>query len=62
MEDYSIWEMVLGGLMGIGIIFWMKPGINETLKKSQTAKSDWMGLLIPIGFVILFIIFLVSMV
>ncbi|MCK5872465.1 MAG: hypothetical protein KAG26_06545 [Methylococcales bacterium] len=62
MDDYSIWEMVLAGLMGIGIIFWMKPGIKETLKKGQQAESDWMGLLVPIGFVIIFIIFLVSMV
>ncbi|MCK5897887.1 MAG: hypothetical protein KAG06_02305 [Methylococcales bacterium] len=62
MEDYSTWEMLLAGLMGIGIIFWMKPGIKETLKKSQEAKSDWMGLLVPIGFVIMFVIFLISMV
>jgi TRAP-type C4-dicarboxylate transport system permease small subunit len=62
MESYSTWEMVLAGLMGIGFIFWMKPGIKETLKKSDEAKSDWAGLLIPIGFVIMFVIFLIAMV
>lgn len=60
--ESSVWEMVSAGLVGIAVIFWMKPGIKETFKKSNEAKSDWMGLLVPIGFVIMLVIFLGVMV
>ena len=62
MESYSIGENLLLGLMVLGILFWMSPGIKATLEKSRTAKSDWMGVVVPIGFVIMFVIFLIAMV
>ncbi|MDQ7091828.1 MAG: hypothetical protein Q9M50_14525 [Methylococcales bacterium] len=62
MESYSTWEALLVSVMGLAFIFWMKPGIKESLKQSEEAQSDWLGLLVPIGFVIIFVIFLVSMV
>ncbi len=62
MESYSTWEALLAGLFGLILIFWMKPGIKATLEQSHNAKSDWVGLLVPIGFVIIFIIFLIAMV
>lgn len=62
MESYSTWEALLLGLLGLALIFWMKPGIKATLEQSRNAKSDWMGLLVPIGFVIMFVIFLIAMV
>lgn len=62
MESGSTWEALLMGLVALMVIFWMGPGIKETLKRSQEAKPDWMGLLVPIGFVIMFVIFLVAMV
>lgn len=60
MESYSTWEAVLVGIFGLAFIYWLSPGIKVTLEKSQRAKSDWMGLLIPLGFVIIFVVFLVS--
>ncbi len=62
MEPSSTWESLLIGLMALGIIFWMKPSIKATFEKSREAKSDWMGLLVPIGFVVMFVIFLVAMI
>jgi len=62
MEPSSTWESLLIGLMALGIIFWMKPSIKATFAKSREAKSDWMGLLVPIGFVVMFVIFLVAMI
>jgi TRAP-type C4-dicarboxylate transport system permease small subunit len=62
MESYSTWEALLLGLLGLAFIFWMKPGIKASLEESRNAKSDWMGLLVPIGFVIMFVIFLIAMV
>ena len=62
MESYSLWENLLLALMVLGMLFWMGPGIKATLEKSRTAKSDWRGVVVPIGFVIMFVIFLVAMV
>jgi len=60
--EFSIWESLLLGVMVLGIIFWMRPGIKASLQVSRDAKSDWMGFLVPIGFVIIFIVFLIAMV
>jgi TRAP-type C4-dicarboxylate transport system permease small subunit len=62
MEGYSLAENLLFGLMVLGMLFWMGPGIKATMEKSRHAKSDWMATVVPIGFVILFVIFLVAMV
>jgi hypothetical protein len=62
MESYSLGESLLLSLLVLGILFWMGPGIKATLEKSRTAKADWMGLIVPLGFVILFVIFLIAMV
>lgn len=62
MESYSLGENLLLGLLVLGMLFWMGPGIKATMEKSRTAKADWMGVVVPIGFVIMFVIFLVAMV
>lgn len=60
--EFSIWENLLLGLMVLGVIFWMKPGIKNSFQVSKNAKSDWMGVLMPISCVIMFIVFLIAMV
>lgn len=60
--EFSIWENLLLGVMVLGIIFWMKPGIKASMQISKDAESDWMGVLLPVGGVVVFIIFLVAMV
>jgi TRAP-type C4-dicarboxylate transport system permease small subunit len=62
MESYSVWENLLLGLMVLGMLFWMSPGIKANIEKSRTVKPDWMGVVVPIGFVVMFVIFLVAMV
>jgi hypothetical protein len=62
MESYSLGENLLLGLLVLGMIFWMGPGIKATLEKSRTAQTDWWGVALPIGFVVLFVIFLIAMV
>lgn len=62
MESYSLGENLLLALLVLGMLFWMGPGIKATMEKSRTAKSDWMGVVVPIGFVVMFVIFLVAMV
>lgn len=62
METFSSWESLLLGVMVILIIFWMRPGIKASLEQSKNAEADWSGLLLPLGLVVLFVIFLVAMV
>ena len=62
METMSTWENIFLGAMVILLIFWFRPGIKATLQQSREAEKDWAGLLVPIGFVIMFIVFLVMMV
>ncbi len=60
--EFSIWENLLLGVIALGVIFWMKPGIRASLKMGKNAESDWMGFLVPMGFVIMFVVFLIAMV
>ncbi len=60
--ELSLWENILLGVMVLGVIFWMSPGIKSSMKMSKNVESDWMGVLLPIGFVVIFIIFLIAMV
>lgn len=62
METLSTWENVFLGVMVILLIFWFRPGIKATLEQSRQAEKDWSGLLVPLGFVVMFVIFLVAMV
>ena len=55
----EIWESILLGVMALGLIFWMGPGIKATLQRSKEAPKDWVGALVPIAGVVLFIIFLI---
>ncbi len=60
--ELSLWENILLGAIAIGVILWMKPGIKSSLLHGEKAESDWMGLLVPLGFVVIFVIFLIAMV
>lgn len=60
--ELSLWENLLLGVMVVGIILWMRPGIKASMQQTREAKSDWMGVLVPIGFVVMFVVFLIAMV
>lgn len=62
MSELSTWELVLVSAMVILVLFWFGPGIKATLAQSQQAEKDWVGLMIPILAVVLFVLFLIMMV
>ena len=54
------WEQVLIGVFALLVLMWFLPGIKPMLERSKEAEKDWAGLLIPVGLVVAFIIFLIS--
>jgi hypothetical protein len=54
------WEKLIIGAFALLILFWFFPGIKPMLEKSKDAPKDWAGVLIPVGLVVLFVIFLIS--
>jgi len=60
--ELSLWENLLLGVMVVGVILWMRPGIKASMQQTRDAKSDWMSVLLPIGFVVMFVVFLIAMV
>lgn len=55
-------EMVVLGAMTILLLFWLQPGIKAALARSKHAPADWQSVLLPIGLVVMFVIFLIAMV
>ncbi len=62
MEMTSGWENLLLGVLVLGVLFWMWPGIKQTMEQSKQAEKDWPGFLIPMAFVVIFVLFLIAMV
>lgn len=60
--DTSVWEQLLFGALVILLVWWMRPGIKAATAISKQAQPDWQGLLLPLGFVVMFVIFLIAMV
>jgi len=59
MNPLASWENILLGIIAIAIVLLFFPGVKTMLKQSQEAEKDWPGVLLPIGAVILFVVFLV---
>lgn len=62
MQALSLWENIILAALLLLVIFWFRPGIKAALKRSRNAEKDWPGLLIPLGFVVLFVVFLLMIV
>lgn len=59
----NIWQLLLFGAGALLIIFLFKPGLKTAFQQSAAAENkDWMGVLLPIGLVVLFVMLLISLV
>ncbi|MBD3671658.1 MAG: hypothetical protein HUJ29_12885 [Gammaproteobacteria bacterium] len=57
------WESVVLGIIAIVLLIWLFPGVKERMLNSpKGSASDWKGLAIPLLVVVLFIVFLISLV
>jgi hypothetical protein len=58
----AMWEQVLLGIGAFIILFMFWPGAKAAMQRSKEAENpDWVGALIPIGLVVLFVVFLIFM-
>jgi|APLak6261674355_1056100.scaffolds.fasta_scaffold00357_9 hypothetical protein len=56
------WESLILGALALLLLFWMQPGIKAALARSKQAPSDWPSVLLPLGLVVMFVLFLIAMV
>ena len=59
MDPIATWEKLLLGVLALVVILWFSPGINKMMGVSRDAKSDWIGLAIPIVMVSFFVFLLI---
>ena len=56
----AAWEQILLGIGALLLVFFFWPGVKVTMGKSRQAENpDWASVFIPIGVVVIFIVFLV---
>lgn len=58
----STWENLILGALALLLLFWMTPGIKAALARSKQTPSDWQSVMLPLGLVVLFVLFLIAMV
>ena len=59
MEPIATWEKLLLGVLALLVMLWFSPGVIKMMGVSRDAKSDWIGLAIPIAMVSLFVVVLI---
>ncbi len=59
MSPYSIWESLAIGALALLVILWFRPGIRAALARSHQAEARWGDLVLPLGLVVLFVLFLI---
>jgi len=59
MAPFSILETIILATLGLMVIWWWGRGLNATMARSKEAPADWPAVLMPVGWVIAFVIFLI---
>jgi len=55
------WQMVLVGLLSIGVVIWFLPGIRHAFATRRKASAaEWMSVFWPLALVVLFVLLLIS--
>lgn len=58
----ELWEQLLIGAIGLGVLFLFRPGIKNAMEQSRQAENkDWKGVLLPVGLVVGFVILLIML-
>lgn len=60
MGGIETWEKVIVAILAVGLVIWLYPNLKQSMAQSREATKDWKGILIPLGIVIIFVIFLLA--
>ncbi len=65
----ATWEMVLIGIIAAAVTMWFLPGIRAQMERQKHKEQeegeqpkDWRGLILPLVFVSLFVLLLISLI
>lgn len=62
MEQLSIWETLILGIVLVAVFFLFGPGIKQTFEQSRQAQErDWKGFLLPLVVMVAFIVLLIML-
>lgn len=57
------WEAILLGIVAVVFVIWMFPGVKQRMQNSPKGSAeDWKGLIVPLLLVVVFVMFLISIV
>lgn len=56
-----MWESVVLGIIVLGVLFVFIPNIRSSMIRNRDVPSDWKAVIVPIGLVVLFVVFLLVM-
>ncbi|PSQ90588.1 MAG: hypothetical protein BRD57_06365 [Proteobacteria bacterium SW_6_67_9] len=60
--DIPIWMQIVTGIALLAILFFFGPGVIRAAKESPKGSlQDWLGFMLPIGGVVLFVILLIAL-
>ena len=55
------WGQILMGIFAVFVLLWFGPRVRESMRNTRKGSGqEWMGALIPIALVVLFVVFLIS--
>ena len=58
----EFWQQLLLGALAVGALWLFLPSAKRAMKESpRGTASDWMGLLVPIGAVVAFVLLLIAL-
>lgn len=60
--QYTWWENLILGIIVLMAVFWMQAGAKSAFQRSKQVPADWGSVVLPLGLVVMFVIFLIMMV
>jgi hypothetical protein len=61
-SELSTAEMIVLSALAVLMVFWLQPGIKAAMARSKQASADWQSVVVPLGLVVMFVLFLIAMV
>lgn len=62
MNSISVWEQILAGVVALLVLLWFAPGIKRLFEESRGSEGrDWLGFILPIVLVALFVIAIIAL-